>query len=107
MIFNDLLKNQIGDDSQNNHLLYAGCLNCIYEFDLRNTDVILNKYKRNFTYNYDEINQISINDNGKSLAACDDNGDVVLIDLEKSEIPGKRLHRGASRLMEFMGFQDF
>ncbi|XP_028405614.1 WD repeat-containing protein 53-like [Dendronephthya gigantea] len=40
----------------------------------------------NFDFNVDEINQLCVNDTGQYLAACDDHGEIKVIDIQESRL---------------------
>ena len=39
-----------------------------------------------FEFNKEEINQISVNEKGEYLAACDDDGEIKIIDLRQDNL---------------------
>jgi len=55
-------------------------------FDLRRPEVILQEPTALFDYNTEEINQIALSEDGRSLATCDDAGEAMIIDLEKGQL---------------------
>ena len=56
--------------------------NKVFGFDVRKPSSPSTK----FEYNSEEINQISINDKGEYLAACDDDGEIKIIDLQQRRL---------------------
>eukprot|EP01102_Stenamoeba_stenopodia_P011890 TRINITY_DN3688_c0_g1_i1.p1 TRINITY_DN3688_c0_g1~~TRINITY_DN3688_c0_g1_i1.p1 ORF type:complete len:275 (-),score=70.24 TRINITY_DN3688_c0_g1_i1:562-1341(-) len=57
-------------------------------YDLRRPEVILTEktITKQFQFNKDEINQIVINNKETYLAACDDEGETKVIDLQKGSV---------------------
>jgi len=67
--------------------LYATSGSTFYEFDLRSTDIILQKCDRSFLCSAtDEINDIGVHHNGKYVACADDSGSVKVLSLEEKGI---------------------
>ncbi|KAF9110320.1 WD repeat-containing protein 53 [Mortierella sp. AM989] len=66
------------------HTIYVGSGNTIYTYDLRMESLILDITQSTKTYDgaEDEINQIQVNYRATYLAACDDTGDVRVLDLK-------------------------
>ncbi|KAG0217447.1 WD repeat-containing protein 53 [Mortierella sp. GBA43] len=66
------------------HTIYVGSGNKIYSFDLRMESLLLSTAMATKTYEgaEDEINQIQVNHRATYLAACDDAGDVRVLDLK-------------------------
>lgn len=62
--------------------LYASCGNKIFSYDLRN----LSSTVCEFEFNQDEVNQVVIHDKGKYLAACDDTGEIKVIDVQSGKL---------------------
>lgn len=56
--------------------------NAVLLYDRRSTSKTLQK----FTFNQEEINQTALNEKGNFLAACDDSGEVKIIDLESNKL---------------------
>lgn len=67
--------------------LYASCGNKVFGYDLRNPSSAVCE----FEFNRDEINQVAIHDKGGFLAACDDSGDIKVIDVQAGRL-FKTLH---------------
>lgn len=67
-------------------LLYCAEGHAIYCYDLRRPEVVLKDTVALYDYNAEEINQISLSEDGKLLAACDDSGETKIIDLEKRQL---------------------
>lgn len=72
---------------KNPERLYASCGNRISGYDLRNPSSTVCE----FEFNGDEVNQVAIHDKGKFLAACDDSGEIKVIDVESGRL-FKSLH---------------
>ncbi|KAJ7392826.1 WD repeat-containing protein 53 [Desmophyllum pertusum] len=72
---------------KNPERLYASCGNRIFSYDLRNPSSTVCE----FEFNGDEVNQVAIHDKGKFLAACDDSGEIKVIDVESGSL-FKSLH---------------
>ena len=72
--------------------LFAGAGARVLELDLRRTGAGAAPL-RAFEWSCDEVNQVAVNSKGTLLAAADDSGEVVVVDLERGELQ-KRL-RGA------------
>ena len=66
----------------NPHGVYVAAGKKIHVFDLRSFREPVEEYD----FNEDEINQIVVNKNEKYLAACDDSGQVVVINLEERKL---------------------
>ena len=62
---------------KNPERLYASCRNKVFGYDLRNPSSTVCE----FEFNQDEINQVAIHYKGGFLAACDDSGDIKVIDV--------------------------
>lgn len=54
----------------------------VFYYDQRNISAPIH----HFSFNRDEINQICINKKGEFLAACDDSGDIQVIDIDNARI---------------------
>lgn len=67
--------------------LYTSCGNRIIGYDLRNTSCAVCE----FQFNEDEINQVAIHGKGNFLAACDDSGEIKVIDVQSGKL-FKSLH---------------
>ncbi|KAI8599142.1 WD40-repeat-containing domain protein [Dissophora ornata] len=66
------------------HTIYVGSGDKIHTFDLRMESLLLNTTQATKMYDgaEDEINQIQVNHRATYLAACDDAGDVRVLDLK-------------------------
>ncbi|KAF9937071.1 WD repeat-containing protein 53 [Mortierella alpina] len=66
------------------HTIYVGTGDKIYTYDLRMESLLLETAQSTRVYDgaQDEINQIQVNHRGTCLAACDDAGDVRVLDLK-------------------------
>ncbi|KAF9960262.1 WD repeat-containing protein 53 [Mortierella alpina] len=66
------------------HTIYVGTGDKIYTYDLRMESLLLEIAQSTRVYDgaQDEINQIQVNHRGTCLAACDDAGDVRVLDLK-------------------------
>ena len=64
------------------HHFAASVGDCVLYFDRRN----LMKPTCRFQVNRDEIDEISIHQNGRLLSACDDSGDVKVIEIESAKV---------------------
>lgn len=56
--------------------------NAVAVYDRRNTS----KPTQEFQFNQEEINQTALNEKGNFLAACDDSGEIKIIDLESNKL---------------------
>ena len=56
--------------------------NAVLLYDRRSTSKLLQEFK----FNQEEINQTALNEKGNFLAACDDSGEVKIIDLENNKL---------------------
>ena len=54
----------------------------VVAYDMRNCSTFVNK----FNFNEEEINQICVNSSGQYLAACDDRGEIRVIDIKESRL---------------------
>ena len=68
--------------AKNPERLYASCGNKIFGYDLRN----LSSTVCEFEFNQDEVNQVAIHDKGNYLAACDDSGEIKVIDVQSGKL---------------------
>ena len=73
--------------AKNPERLYASCGNKVFGYDLRNPSSTVCE----FGFNEDEINQVTIHDKGTFLAACDDSGDIKVVDVQSGRL-FKTLH---------------
>ncbi|KAF9968747.1 WD repeat-containing protein 53 [Mortierella alpina] len=66
------------------HTIYVGTGVKIYTYDLRMESLLLETAQSTRVYDgaQDEINQIQVNHRGTCLAACDDAGDIRVLDLK-------------------------
>ncbi|KAG0213143.1 WD repeat-containing protein 53 [Mortierella sp. GBA30] len=66
------------------HTIFVGSGNKIFTYDLRMESLLLDVAQSTRVYEgaEDEINQIQVNHRGTCLAACDDAGDVRVLDLK-------------------------
>ena len=72
--------NSIVFDSSNSNTFYISCGKIIFVYDMRKCS----KSQRKYEFNTDEINQLCVNHSGRYLAACDDAGEVKVIDVQES-----------------------
>ncbi|KAK3808578.1 MAG: WD40-repeat-containing domain protein [Benniella sp.] len=88
------------------HTIYVGSGDKIYTFDLRMESLILNTTLSTKVYEgaEDEINQIQINHRATYLAACDDAGDVRVLDLKSHKWmrPLERKHENIAMAIRFV-----
>ncbi|GJJ72589.1 hypothetical protein EMPS_04947 [Entomortierella parvispora] len=88
------------------HTIYVGSGRKIYTYDLRMESLLLNVDQAAKVYDgaEDEINQIDINYKASYLAACDDAGDVRVLDLktEKWMRPLERKHQNIAMTVQFV-----
>ncbi|KAI7827949.1 WD40-repeat-containing domain protein [Gamsiella multidivaricata] len=65
------------------HTIYVGSGDKVYTYDLRMDSLLLNTTQSTRCYDVaeDEINQIHVNHKGSYLVACDDAGDIRVLDL--------------------------
>lgn len=84
---------------KNPERLYASCGNKIFGYDLRN----LSSTVCEFEFNEEEINQVTIHDRGTYLAACDDSGEVKVVDVQSGRLfkTLKRKHENISSTVQF------
>ena len=84
---------------KNPERLYASCGNKIFGYDLRN----LSSTVCEFEFNEEEINQITIHDRGTYLAACDDSGEVKVVDIQSGRLfkTLKRKHENICSTVQF------
>jgi len=82
--------NSVSFSPTKDHIVYAASSNLICSYDLRNPDVLIKSPVAKFDFNTEEVNQISIKDS--HLAACDDSGEIKIIDLDKGAV-AKTLRR--------------
>ena len=68
----------------NEHLFATSMNNCIAIYDMR--QLLSCKPLRTFCFNSDEINQLDINHKGTFLCACDDSGEIKVIDIENGKL---------------------
>ena len=62
--------------------LYASSRNRIFSYDIRNLATTVCE----FEFNVDEINQIATHDKSTFLAACDDSGEIKIIDVQSKKV---------------------
>lgn len=67
---------------KNPERLFASCGSKTLRYDLRN----LASTVCEFQFNEDEINQLAIHDKGTFLAACDDSGEIKVIEVESGRL---------------------
>lgn len=67
---------------KNPERLYTSCGNKIFGYDLRN----LSSAVCEFEFNEDEINQVVIHDKGSHAAACDDSGEIKVIEVQSGRL---------------------
>lgn len=67
---------------KNPERLYASCENKIFSYDLRN----LSSTVCEFEYNEDEVNQIAVHEKGAYVAACDDSGEIKVIEVQSGRL---------------------
>lgn len=67
---------------KNPERLYTSCGNKIFGYDLRN----LSSTVCEFEFNEDEINQVVIHDKGSRAAACDDSGEIKVIEVQSGRL---------------------
>ncbi|KAG0046565.1 WD repeat-containing protein 53 [Gryganskiella cystojenkinii] len=88
------------------HTIYVGSGHKIYTYDLRMESLLLSVDKSSKVYGgaEDEINQIDINYRATYLAACDDSGDVRVLDLktDKWMRPLERKHQNIAMTVQFV-----
>ena len=84
---------------KNPERLYASCGNKIFGHDLRN----LSSTVCEFEFNEEEINQVTIHDRGTYLAACDDSGEVKVVDIQSGRLfkTLKRKHENICSTVQF------
>ena len=84
---------------KNPERLYASCGNKIFGYDLRN----LSSTVCEFEFNEEEINQVTIHDRGTYLAACDDSGEVKVVDIQSGRLfkTLKRKHENICSTVQF------
>ncbi|KAG0016547.1 WD repeat-containing protein 53 [Entomortierella chlamydospora] len=92
------------------HTIYVGSGNTIYTYDLRMESLILNTAQSTKTYGgaEDEINQIQVNHRATYLAACDDAGDVRVLDLKSHKWMRQfeRKHDNIAMTIQFVPKKD-
>lgn len=86
---------------KNPERLYASCGNKILVYDLRN----LASTVCEFQFNADEINQLDIHDKGTFLAACDDSGEIKVIDVASGRL-FKSLHNKHDNICSTVQFRS-
>lgn len=74
--------NSITSSPLNDNFLSVAVDNAVVLYDRRFTS----KPVQEFRFNQEEINQTALNEKGNFLAACDDSGEVKIIDLENSKL---------------------
>lgn len=67
---------------KNPERLYASCGNRIFGYDLRNHSSTVCE----FEFNEEEINQVATHEKGGYLAACDDSGEIKVIDVQSGRL---------------------
>ena len=84
---------------KNPERLYASCGNKIFGYDLRN----LSSTVCEFEFNEEEINQVTIHNRGTYLAACDDSGEVKVVDIQSGRLfkTLKRKHESICSTVQF------
>ncbi|KYR02684.1 WD40 repeat-containing protein [Tieghemostelium lacteum] len=82
--FKDTAITNITFDSDN--FVYCSHNNTISVFDLRQPSIIIRNISHQYTYNKEEINQITFDSRYQYLAACDDSGQIKVIDVEKKKL---------------------
>ncbi|KAF9353913.1 WD repeat-containing protein 53 [Mortierella sp. AD094] len=92
------------------HTIYVGSGKTIYTYDLRMESLILNTTQSTKTYGgaEDEINQIQVNHRATYLAACDDAGDVRVLDLKSHKWMRQfeRKHDNIAMTIQFVPKKD-
>jgi len=86
---------------KNPERLYASCGNKILGYDLRN----LASTVCEFQFNEDEINQLAIHDKGTFLSACDDSGEIKIIDVASGRL-FKSLHNKDDNICSTVQFRS-
>lgn len=81
------------------YTFFASSGTIVSQFDIRNVITPT----RVMNENLDDINQITIDEKGKYLAACDDSGTIKVIDLERGKIfkTLSRIHTNACNSVQF------
>ncbi|EGC34143.1 hypothetical protein DICPUDRAFT_153694 [Dictyostelium purpureum] len=82
--FNDNPINNVCFDDD--YLLYCSYDNIILSFDLRQPNIILKQFYKQYKYNNSEINQLNFDSKFQYLGACDDSGQTKIIDLQKDKL---------------------
>ncbi|KAF9921741.1 WD repeat-containing protein 53 [Linnemannia zychae] len=93
------------------HTIYVGSGTNIYTFDLRMESLILNmatQSTRVYGGAEDEINQIQVNHRATCLLACDDAGDLRVLDLKTHQWMRKiqRIHENIAMSVQFIPKKD-
>ncbi|KAF9150066.1 WD repeat-containing protein 53, partial [Linnemannia schmuckeri] len=93
------------------HTIYVGSGTKIHTFDLRMESLVLNtvtQSTRVYDGAEDEINQIQVNHRATYLAACDDAGDVRVLDLKTHKWMRKieRTHDNIAMTVQFVPKKD-
>ncbi|KAG0314221.1 WD repeat-containing protein 53, partial [Linnemannia gamsii] len=93
------------------HTIYVGSGTKIHTFDLRMESLVLNsatQSTRVYDGAEDEINQIQVNHRATCLAACDDAGDVRVLDLKTHKWMRKfeRIHDNIAMTVQFISKKD-
>jgi len=65
-------------------LVFAAAGNKVYSFDLRKPEVIFRTFEKEFAYNKEDINSIAVS--SRFLTACDDSGEVQVVDLHSNTL---------------------
>ncbi|KAF8980756.1 WD repeat-containing protein 53 [Entomortierella lignicola] len=91
---------------KDDYTIYVGSGNKVYTYDLRMESLILNITQSTKTYDgaEDEINQIHVNHKASYLVACDDAGDVRVLDLKSHKWMRqfKRTHESIAMAVQFV-----
>ncbi|EDV26145.1 uncharacterized protein TRIADDRAFT_55956 [Trichoplax adhaerens] len=86
------------------HVLYCNDDRRIFKYDLRQQNPLCSS----FDYNKEEINQIAVNCTESHLAACDDAGFIVVIDLRNGAVyMDKCCHDSICSCVQFLPNQPF
>ncbi|KAI1302825.1 WD repeat-containing protein 53 [Mortierella claussenii] len=92
------------------HTIYVGSGDKIYTFDLRMESLLLDTTQSTRVYDgaEDEINQIQVNHRASYLTACDDAGDVRVLDLKSHKWMRqiKRQHDNIAMTVQFVPKKD-
>ncbi|KAF2076235.1 hypothetical protein CYY_002476 [Polysphondylium violaceum] len=70
----------------NDYLLYCSHSTDIYSFDMRNESVIIKESTKQYKYNSEGINQLAFDSKYQQLGACDDSGQIKIIDIAKNKL---------------------